>query len=261
MTKAICDGRVEDNARVAHPAPRDGQQVVRKHKDARLGAALAYYSVFSLGPLILIAIAIAGLVFGAEAVQGQVLGTLKGMLGDAGTQAIEAMLKGADRPREGMVATVIGIGTLIFAAIGVVVQLKDALNTVWEVETTPGSGVWRFVRSYILSLAGVLALGFLLLTSMLLTAVLAAAGKYVAAYLPEATLQVAGFAASFAVISLLFAMMFKWLPDTAVEWRDVWLGAVLTAALFEVGNFSSASTSASRASNRPTAPQPRSSSC
>jgi membrane protein len=208
-----------------------------EHKDARLGAALAYYSVFSLGPLILIAIAIAGLVFGAEAVQGQVLGTLKGVVGDTGTQAIDAMLKGADRPREGMVATVIGIGTLVFAAIGVVVQLKDALNTVWEVETTPGSGVWRFVRGYILSLAGVLALGFLLLTSMLLTAALAATGKYVAAYLPEATLQVAGFAASFAVISLLFAMMFKWLPDTKVEWRDVWLGAVLTAALFEAGKF------------------------
>jgi len=208
-----------------------------EHKDARLGAALAYYSVFSLGPLILIAIAIAGLVFGAEAVQGQVLGTLKGLVGDTGTQAIEAMLKGADRPREGMVATVIGIGTLVFAAIGVVVQLKDALNTVWEVEAAPGSGVWRFVRSYILSLAGVLALGFLLLTSMLLTAALAAAGKYVAAYLPEATLQVAGFVASFAVISLLFAMMFKWLPDTKVAWRDVWLGAVLTAALFEVGKF------------------------
>jgi membrane protein len=107
--------------------------------------------VFSLGPLILIAISVAGLVFGAEAVQGQVLRTLKGLLGDTGTQAIEAMLKGADRPREGMVATVIGIGTLLFAAIGVVVQLKDALNTVWEVETTPGSGVWRFVRSYVLS--------------------------------------------------------------------------------------------------------------
>jgi membrane protein len=162
---------------------------------------------------------------------------LKGLVGDTGAHAIEAMLKGADRPREGMVATAIGIGTLVFAAIGVVVQLKDALNTVWEVETTPGSGVWRFVRSYILSLAGVLALGFLLLISMLLTAALAAAGKYVAAYLPEATLQVAGFAASFAVISLLFAMMFKWLPDTKVEWRDVWLGAVLTAALFEVGKF------------------------
>jgi virulence factor BrkB len=103
-----------------------------EHKDARLGAALAYYSVFSLGPLILIAAAIAGLVFGAQAVQGQVFGTLKGLLGDTGAQAIEAMLKGADRPREGIVATVIGVGTLVFAAVGVVVQLKDALNTVWE---------------------------------------------------------------------------------------------------------------------------------
>jgi membrane protein len=168
-------------------------------------------------------------------VQGQVLGTLRELLGDTGTQAIEAMLKSADRPSEGIVATVIGIGTLLFAAIGVVVQLKDALNTVWEVEATPGSGVWRFVRSYLLSLAGVLALGFLLLTSMLLTTALAAAGKYVAAYLPVATLQVVGFATSFAVISLLFAMMFKWLPDTKVEWRDVWLGGILTAALFEVG--------------------------
>jgi membrane protein len=208
-----------------------------EHKDARLGAALAYYSVFSLGPLILIAIAIAGVVFGAEAVQGQVFGTLKGLLGDTGSQAIEAMLRGADRPREGIVATVIGVGTLVFAAVGVVIQLKDALNTVWEVETTPGSGVWRFVRSYVLSLAGVLALGFLLLISLLLTAALAAAGKYVAPSLPEATLQIAGFAASFTVITLLFAMMFKWLPDTKVEWRDVWLGAVLTAALFEVGKF------------------------
>jgi membrane protein len=208
-----------------------------EHKAARLGAALAYYSVFSLGPLIVIAIAIAGLVFGAEAVRGQVLATLNGLLGEAGTQAIEAMLKGADRPREGAVTTVIGIGTLLFAAVGVVVQLKDALNTVWEVETTPGSGIWRFVRSYVLSLAAVLSLGFLLLISMLLTAALAAAGKYVAPYLPEVALQIAGFAASFTVISLLFAAMFKWLPDTKIEWRDVWLGAVLTAALFEVGKF------------------------
>jgi membrane protein len=206
-----------------------------EHKDARLGAALAYYSIFSLGPLIVIAIAIAGLVFGAEAVQNQVFGSLRGLLGDGGTQAIDAMLKGANRPREGILATVIGVGTLVFAAVGVVVQLKDALNTVWEVETPSGSGVWRFARTYILSLAGVLSLGFLLLISLLLTAALSAAGKYVAPYLPEASLQIAGFLVSFAVISLLFAMMFKWLPDTPIEWRDVWLGAILTAALFEVG--------------------------
>jgi membrane protein len=208
-----------------------------EHKDARLGAALAYYSIFSLGPLIVIAIAIAGFVFSAEAVQAQVFGALHGLLGDSGTQAIDAMLKGANRPREDILATVIGVGTLVFAAVGVVVQLKDALNTVWEVKTPPGSGIWRFVRTYIWSLAGVLSVGFLLLISMLLTAALSAAGKYIAPYFPEAMLQIAGFLASFAVIAILFAMMFKWLPDTPIVWRDVWLGAILTAALFEVGKF------------------------
>ena len=208
-----------------------------EHKDARLGAALAYYSVFSLGPLIVIAISIAGLAFGQEAVQGQVAGAIRGLLGDTGAQAVEAMLKGADRPREGMVATILGLGTLLFAAIGVVVQLKDALNTVWDVKSPPGKGLWRFARTYVLSLAGVLALGFLLLISLLLTAALSAVGKYIAPYLPEGALQIAGSVASFAVISVLFAMMFKWLPDTRVEWRDVWLGAILTAALFELGKF------------------------
>jgi membrane protein len=177
------------------------------------------------------------LVFEAEAVQAQVVGALRGLLGDSGTQAIDAMLKGANQPREGIIATVIGVGALVFAAVGVVVQLNDALNAVWEVEAPPGSGLCRFVRTYVWSLAGVLSLGFLLLVSMLLTAGLSAAGKYVAPYLPEATLQIAGFLASFAVISLLFAMMFKWLPDTPIAWRDVWLGAILTAALFEVGKF------------------------
>jgi membrane protein len=206
-----------------------------EHKDARLGAALAYYSVFSLGPLIVIAISIAGLAFGPEAVQGEVAGAIRGLLGDTGAQAVEAMLKGADRPREGMLATILGLGTLLFAAIGVVVQLKDAFNTVWEVDSPPGKGFWRFARTYVLSLAGVLAVGFLLLISLLLTAALSAVGKYIAPYLPEGALQIAGSAASFAVISVLFAMMFKWLPDTRVEWRDVWLGAILTAALFELG--------------------------
>lgn len=207
------------------------------HKDARLGAALAYYSVFSIGPLIVIAIAVAGLIFEAQAVQGQVAEALRGLLGESGAKAIEGMLASASKPTEGIIAAVIGLATLIFAAIGVVVQLKDALNTVWEVETPPGKGIWGFVRTYVVSLAGVLALGFLLLLSMLLTAALAAVGKYFAPYLPEAIMQVAGFAVSFAVISVLFAMMFKWLPDTPVRWSDVWLGAVLTAALFEIGKF------------------------
>jgi len=205
------------------------------HKDARQGAALAYYSVFSLGPIIVIAIAVASLFFGHEAVTSQVTSSLKDMLGDTGAKAIESMLAGASRPAEGILATILGIGALLFAAIGVVVQLKDALNVVWEVEESKESGIWHFARNYVLSLAAVMALGFLLLVSLLVTAGLAAAGKFVAPYLPEAILQVISLLVSFAVVTVLFAMMFKWLPEVSFGWRDVWLGAVLTAMFFEVG--------------------------
>jgi membrane protein len=204
------------------------------HKDARQGAALAYYSVFSLGPIIVIAIAIAGVFFGHEAVTSQVTASLKDMLGETGAKAIEVMLAGASRPAEGALAAILGIGTLLFAAIGVVVQLKDALNVVWEVEESE-SGLWHFSRNYVLSFAAVLALGFLLLVSLLVTAALAAAGKFVAPYMPEAVLHIVSTMVSFAVVTALFAMMFKWLPDVSVGWRDVWLGAVLTALFFEVG--------------------------
>jgi membrane protein len=205
------------------------------HKDFRQGAALAYYSVFSLGPIILIAIAVAGFFFGRDAVSGQVASSVKDMLGDTGAKAVQAMLVDAGRPREGLIATLMGFGALIFAAIGVVVQLKDALNTVWEVGETPGHGVWHFIRNYVVSLAAVLALGFLLLVSLLVTAGLAVFGKYAAPYAQEWLLHLVTILTSVGVISLLFAMMFKWLPDVAIDWYDVWLGAVLTAVLFEIG--------------------------
>jgi membrane protein len=196
---------------------------------------LAYYSVFSLGPIIVIAIAVAGFFFGREAVTGQVASSIKDMLGDTGAKAVQAMLADAGRPREGFVATMLGLGALLFAAIGVVVQLKDALNTVWEVDETPGSGIWHFVRSYVVSLAAVLALGFLLMVSLLVTAALAALGKFAAPNGQEGLLHFISILVSFSVIALLFAMMFKWLPDAAIGWYDVWLGAILTAALFEIG--------------------------
>jgi membrane protein len=217
------------------PAAKDAGMQWLAHKDARTGAALSYYSVFSIGPLILIAVAVAGLVFGREAVQGQVTEALRGLLGESGAEAINGMLASAGRPTEGIIATVFGIITLIAAAIGVVVQLKDAFNTVWEVKETPGTGLWGFIRTYVLSFAAVLAVGFLLMVSMVMTAGLAAFGKYVGSMLPEAALQTAAFGFSFAVIALLFALMFKWMPDAPVQWRYVWLGAVATAALFEVG--------------------------
>jgi membrane protein len=214
---------------------KEAAQNWSSHKDARQGAALAYYSVFSLGPLIVIAIAIAGFFFGREAVTGQVTSSITSLLGDTGAKAVQAMLAAASRPREGLLATAIGAALLVFAAIGVVVQLKDALNTVWEVKEGSEGGIWNFVRTYVTSVAAVLAVGFLLLISLLVTTVLAAAGKYVVPYLPEWIFHVISLLVSFLVISALFAMMFKWLPDVSVDWYDVWLGAILTALLFEVG--------------------------
>jgi membrane protein len=191
------------------------------HKDARHGAALAYYSVFSLGPIIVIAIAIAGLVFGQAAVTSQVLSSLKEMLGDTGAKAIEAMLAGASRPAEGAMATILGTGTLLLAAIGVAVQLKDALNVVWEVEESKESGLWHFARNYVLSFAAVLALGFLLV-SLLVTAALAAAGKFAAPYMPEGILHVVSMLVSFTVVTILFAMMFKWVPSPSLGGTSGW---------------------------------------
>jgi membrane protein len=205
------------------------------HKDAVQGAALAYYSVFSVGPLMVIAIAIAGLVFGQDAARGQVQGQLSGMVGQTAAAAIDSMLAGANQPHQGALATVIGTAVLLFAALGVVVQLKDAFNTVWEVDERKISGVWQFTRTYFISLAAVIGLGFLLLISLLFTTALSAAGQYLGAQLPQTALQSAGSLISFAAITAMFAMMFKWLPDTQVEWRDVWLGAAITAALFELG--------------------------
>lgn len=205
------------------------------HKDSRLGAALAYYSIFSLGPIIVVAIAVAGLVFGEDAVRGEVSRSIQQMLGPSGAQAVETMLNGVRRPAESVPLALIGLGTLIFAAIGVVVQLKDAFNTVWEVDAKKTSGIWGFIRSYVFSVAAVIALGFLLLVSLVLTAALSAIGQFWPG--TEALLQPVSSAISFAGVAFMFAAMFKYLPDTNVSWRAVWPGALLAAALFEVGKF------------------------
>jgi len=207
------------------------------HKCSTFGAALAYYSIFSFGPLMLIATVIAGMVFGTDTARGEIGGQVRKLLGDSGGQALQALLNGADHPYQGLLATIFGVGTLLFAAVSVVVQLKTALNTVWEVDASTQSGWWDLARSYLVSLAGVASLGFLLLVSLILTATLSAVGKYFGSYLPEPTLQIVGSVVSFLIITALFAMMFKWLPDAPVDWHDVWLGAALTAALFEAGKF------------------------
>jgi len=215
---------------------RDAATNWSNHNDSRQGAAIAYYSIFSLGPVLVIAIAIAGFFFGEDAARGNVELQLRGLLGDATARAVDAMLIGASKPEQGLLATVLGTIFLLFAAVSVVVQLKDAFNTVWEVDAKKISGIWQFIRAYLVSLAAVITFGFLLLVSLLFTTVLSAAGKFLGAQImPALTMQIVGSLVSFAAICLLFAMMFKWLPDTEVEWRDVWLGAAITAALFETG--------------------------
>ena len=151
--------------------------------------------------------------------------------------AVDAMLTGARHPQQGLLATAIGAVILLFSALGVVVALKDAFNTVWEVDAKKISGAWQFIRTYLASAAAVIALGFLLLMSLLFTAALSAAGKYLGPQAPATALQIIGLAHFARGDAVLFAMMFKWLPDTPVEWRDVWPGAVVTAALFEIGKF------------------------
>jgi membrane protein len=205
----------------------------------RLGAALAYYTIFSIAPLLLIVVAVAGLAFGREAAQNQIMEQLSGLIGQNGAEMLQTMLKAADKPHAGAMATVIGVVTLLFGATGVFIQLQDALNTIWEVKPKPGQGIMGFIRHRILSLAMVFGIGFLLLVSLVVSAGLAAAGKWLGGTLPggEELWQVLNFLISFAVIALMFTLMFKYLPDVKVSWKDVWLGGAVTALLFTLGKY------------------------
>ncbi len=203
----------------------------------RLGAALAYYSVFSLGPLLIIAIGVASLFFENGGVQEQVIGQIRSLVGDQGAQAIQTMLASSSKGNQSIVATVIGSVLLIFGALSVVVQLKTALNIIWDVEPMPASGIWGYVRTYALSLAAILGVGFLLTISLVSSAVIASIGQSFTSGLSEVALHAANFIANFLVLTLLFALMFKYLPDTEVGWWDVWIGAAATALLFNLGKF------------------------
>jgi membrane protein len=207
-----------------------------RHRVASLGAALAYYSVFSLGPLLLIVTATAGLLFGEDAVRGELTGQFRSLLGPAGSQAVEAMLKGAASPRAGVFAAITGTILLLVAALAVVVQLKDALNTIWEVDPVTEAGWRAYLRTYLVSIAGILGLGFLLAVSLVINAGLAAAASQFSASAGEVTFwKLINFAVSLIVLAALFALLFKWFPDTDVSWRDVVPGAFTTAILFNLG--------------------------
>ncbi|MEO6194982.1 MAG: YihY/virulence factor BrkB family protein [Thermoanaerobaculia bacterium] len=204
-----------------------------------LGAALAYYTIFSLAPLLLIVTAVAGLVWGGEAVQGQLVGQMQGIVGKQGAEAIQTMVANAGKQGSGVLATILGLVTILFGATGVFVQLQSALDRIWNVEPKPGAGIWSFIRTRMLSFGMILGIGFLLLISLVVTAGVAAAGKWATGLLPggEALVNILTFAVSFALITLLFAMIYKVLPDVEIAWRDVWIGAAVTALLFTIGKF------------------------
>jgi len=208
-------------------------------KATRLGAALAYYTIFSIAPLLLIAIAVAGLVFGQEAAHKEISGQLGGLLGHQGATGIEEMIKSAAKPKTGTIATIIGAVTLFFGASGVFMQLKDALNTIWNVEEKKAGGIKGFIKERFLSMAMVCGVGFLLLVSLIFDAAISAMGGYLGRRFPggEAILQGAQLVISFALVTVLFAVIFRVLPDVHPEWRDVWFGAVFTALLFVLGKF------------------------
>jgi len=211
----------------------------RQHNAPRLGAALAYFTVFSLAPLLIITIAVAGLAFGQEAARGQVVEQFQSLLGVESAGLIETMIASACNPAASIPAAIIGIVTLLLGALGVFGQLQDALNTIWEVAPQPGRG-WRgLLRGRLVSFALVLTVGFLLLASLAVSAGLAALGEYFGGLLPssEWTLELMNSLISLAVITLLLASIFKVLPDVSLYWRDVWPGAALTALLFTPGKF------------------------
>jgi len=203
----------------------------------RLGAALAYYTVFSLAPLLLIAIFIAGLIFGRGPAQDQIIGQLQGLVGEEGGKAIRSMLDHATQPGGGLTGSLLSIGMLLFGSIGLFTELQDALNLIWGVRPKAGRGIWDIVRDRLLSFTMVLALAFLLLASLIVSAILTASADLFGQWRVGVVGHLVNEVISLVVITVLFAMIYRFLPDAKIAWRDVGLGAAITAVLFEVGKF------------------------
>jgi membrane protein len=204
-----------------------------------MGAALAYYTVFSLAPMLILVIAIAGLAFGQAAAQGAIVVQLGNLMGVEGAEALQAMIVSAGRKRAGIIATLVGTGTLLVAATAVFGELQAALNVIWKVQRRQRQALIAVVRERLLSLSLILALGFLLLVSLVISAALSAFGHYLNGVFPGLSLMLSGLhlALSFGMMSILFGMIFKILPDAPVAWQDVWVGAMATALLFSVGKY------------------------
>jgi membrane protein len=205
----------------------------------RLGASLAYYTLLSIAPLLVVCIGIAGLMFGPKAAQDQIAYQIQNVVGSKGSEAIQSLLQNADKPAQGIIATAVGFITLLFGASGVFGELRDSLNAVWGAKSSSGAGIFGMIKYRFFSFAMVLGIGFLLLVSLVLSAVIAAAGKFFQSHLPvpEIVLHLGSTVVTFLMVTVLFMLLYKVVPDVYIEWRDVVIGAAVTSLLFSIGKF------------------------
>jgi membrane protein len=221
------------------PLVRQSFSAWNEHEAPRLGAALAFYTILSMAPLVILAIAILALFFGHSKADSHLLGQVHSMVGQQGSDAVKGMIEQAQKPASGAFASIIGVITLLFGASGVFVELRSALNKIWEVKPATGTGLWGMVREGFFSFGMMLAVGFLLLASLVISAGLAALGKFFGGLLPlpEFVLSVINLIVSLAGTAVLFALIFRYVPETKAPWRAVWIGAAITALLFTMGKF------------------------
>ncbi len=216
-------------------------QAWNQDKASRLAAALAYYTIFSIAPLLILVIAIAGLFFDATAVREQLMGQVQSLVGSDGADFLRTALDNANRPGQtsGWIATFVSVVLLLVGATGVLVQLQTALNDVWDVEADPDRGLGNVVRKRLLSFGMILVIGFLLLVSLVISSVISGFSDYFNALAPglDSLVQLLNFVMAFCITTLLFALIFKYVPDVIISWGDVWFGAVVTALLFSIGKF------------------------
>lgn len=205
-----------------------------------MGAALAYYTLFSIAPLLIIAIAVAGLVFGQEAARGEIVAQIQGLIGREGAITVQGLMKSANEPAQDILAMMVSIITLVIGATTVFGELQSDLDRIWRVPApAKENGIWTMLRTRLLSFGLVLGLGFLLLVSLVVSTAIAAFGKWSNGIFEgwEAFLHALDFSISFAITTLLFAMIYKLMPRARIAWQDVWVGAAVTAFLFEIGKF------------------------
>jgi membrane protein len=213
-----------------------------EHNAPRLGASVAFYTLLSLAPLLVIVIAIAGAFFGKEAAQGQLVWQIQDLIGRDGAEMVQTLLKGAQKPAAGTVATIFGLLTLFYGAGTVVAELRDALNIIWCAPSSNKTGlrsIVKLLKDRTIAFTFVMGIGFLLLVSLAVNAALSALGERFNALLPMPAwvFKALDFAVTYVAIAILFAMIYKWLPNLHIEWRDVILGALLTSLLFGFGKY------------------------